>query len=155
MFMKSNKVTLSTLLMLLIAGSCSAPRELEYREFRNFTIQKIGFSTTAVKMDMIYFNPNNFGLQLKRTELDIFVNGVLLGHSSQDYQVTIPKKEQFIIPITMDVDMKNLIKNSLISLFNKNVTVKATGSIKVGKANVFMSFPVIYEGIQAVNFFDQ
>jgi LEA14-like dessication related protein len=153
--MKSNKVTLSTLLMLLIAGSCSAPRELEYREFRNFTIQKIGFSTTAVKMDMIYFNPNNFGLQLKRTELDIFVNGVLLGHSSQDYQVTIPKKEQFIIPITMDVDMKNLIKNSLISLFNKNVTVKATGSIKVGKANVFMSFPVIYEGIQAVNFFDQ
>jgi LEA14-like dessication related protein len=146
---------LSTLLMLLIAGSCSAPRELEYREFRNFTIQKIGFSTTAVKMDMIYFNPNNFGLQLKRTELDIFVNGVLLGHSSQDYQVTIPKKEQFIIPITMDVDMKNLIKNSLISLFNKNVTVKATGSIKVGKANVFMSFPVIYEGIQAVNFFDQ
>jgi LEA14-like dessication related protein len=153
--MKRNKVTLGIFLVLLIAGSCSAPKELEYREFRNFTVQKMGFSTTAVKMDMIYFNPNNFGLQLKRTELDIFVNGVLLGHSSQDYQVTIPKKEQFIIPITMDVDMKNLIKNSLISLFNKNVTVKATGSIKVGKANVFMSFPVIYEGIQAVNFFDQ
>ena len=141
--------------MLLVLASCSAPKELEYREFRNFTVQKIGFSTTAVKMDMIYFNPNNFGLQLKRTELDIFVNGVLLGHSSQDYQVTIPKKEQFIIPITMDVDMKNLIKNSLVSFFNKEVTVKATGSIKVGKANVFMSFPIMYEGIQAVNFFNQ
>jgi len=153
--MKRSLVIPPTLVMLLVLASCSAPKELEYREFRNFTVQKIGFSTTAVKMDMIYFNPNNFGLQLKRTELDIFVNGVLLGHSSQDYQVTIPKKEQFIIPITMDVDMKNLIKNSLVSFFNKEVTVKATGSIKVGKANVFMSFPVMYEGIQAVNFFNQ
>ena len=154
--MKRSVATLVICIILLaLITSCSAPKELEYREFRNFTVQKIGFSTTAVKMDMIYFNPNNFGLQLKRTELDIFVNGVLLGHSSQDYQVTIPKKEQFIIPITMDVDMKNLIKNSLISLFNKEVTVKATGSIKVGKANVFMSFPVMYEGIQAVNFFNQ
>jgi len=101
---------------------------------------------------MIYYNPNGFGLQLKRTELDIFVNGVLLGHSSQEYQITIPKKEQFIIPITMDIDMKNLIKNSLTTLFNKEVNVKVTGSIKIGKANVFVSFPVNYEGIHAVDF---
>lgn len=102
---------------------------------------------------MIYYNPNRFGLQLKKTELDVFVNDVLLGHTSQEYQITIPKKEQFIIPIVMDVDMKNLLKNSLTSLFNKEVRVRVTGSIKVGKANVFISFPVKYEGIQAVDFF--
>lgn len=103
---------------------------------------------------MIYYNPNGFGLQLKRTELDVFVNAVLLGHTTQEYQITIPKKEQFIIPITMEVDMKNLLKNSLTSVFNKEVNVKVTGSIKVGKANVFISFPVNYEGIQAVDFFN-
>ena len=103
---------------------------------------------------MIYYNPNNFGLQLKRTELDVFVNEILLGHTSQEYQITIPRKEQFIIPITMEIDMKNLLRNSLTSLFNKEVKVKVTGSIRVGKANVFMSFPVNYEGIQAVDFFD-
>jgi len=142
------------LVLTILLISCSAPKELEYREFRNFSVQKIGFSTSSVKMDMIYFNPNGFGLQLKRTELDVFVNGVLLGHTSQEYQITIPKKEQFIIPITMEIDMKNLIKNSLITLFNKEVNVKVTGSIKVGKANVFMSFPVNYEGVQAVDFFN-
>jgi len=140
------------LLLTILLVSCSAPKELEYRDFRNFSTQKIGFSTSSVKMDMIYYNPNGFGLELKRTELDIFVNGVLLGHSSQDYQITIPKKEQFIIPITMDIDMKNLIKNSLTTLFNKEVNVKVTGSIKIGKANVFVSFPVNYEGIHAVDF---
>ena len=151
--LKTQKTTLSFFLLLtLLLVSCSTPKELEYRDFRNFSIQKIGFSTSSAKMDMIYYNPNGFGLQLKRTELDIFVNGVLLGHSSQEYQITIPKKEQFIIPITMDIDMKNLIKNSLTTLFNKEVNVKVTGSIKVGKANVFVSFPVNYEGIHAVDF---
>ena len=140
------------LILTILLVSCSAPKELEYRDFRNFSTQKIGFSTSSVKMDMIYYNPNGFGLELKRTELDIFVNGVLLGHSSQDYQITIPKKEQFIIPITMDIDMKNLIKNSLTTLFNKEVNVKVTGSIKIGKANVFVSFPVNYEGVHAVDF---
>ena len=151
--LKSQKTTLPFFLLLtLLLVSCSTPKELEYRDFRNFSIQKIGFSTSSAKMDMIYYNPNGFGLQLKRTELDIFVNGVLLGHSSQEYQITIPKKEQFIIPITMDIDMKNLIKNSLTTLFNKEVNVKVTGSIKIGKANVFVSFPVNYEGIHAVDF---
>ncbi len=153
-----NKPSTSSLPFLLILTilliSCSAPKELEYREFRNFSVQKIGFSTSSVKMDMIYYNPNGFGLQLKRIELDVFVNGVLLGHTSQEYQITIPKKEQFIIPITIEVDMKNLLKNSLTTLFNKEVKVKVTGSIKVGKANVFISFPVNYEGVQAVDFFN-
>ena len=147
--------TLSIFLALIILlNSCSAPKELEYREFRNFSVQKIGFASSSIKMDMIYYNPNGFGLQLKRTELDVFVNAVLLGHTTQEYQITIPKKEQFIIPITMEVDMKNLLKNSLTSIFNKEVNVKVTGSIKVGKANVFISFPVNYEGIQAVDFFN-
>jgi LEA14-like dessication related protein len=144
----------SLLILTILLVSCSTPKELEYREFRNLSVQKVGFSTSSVKMDMIYYNPNGFGLQLKRTELDLFVNGVLLGHSSQEYQITIPKKDQFIIPITMEVDMKNLLRNSLTSLFKKEVTVKATGSIKVGKANVFMSIPVNYEGVQSLDFFD-
>jgi len=64
------------LILTILLLSCSAPKKLEYREFRNFSVQKIGFSTSSVKMDMIYYNPNGFGLQLKRTELDVFVNAL-------------------------------------------------------------------------------
>lgn len=138
-------------LLTLLLISCAAPKELEYRDFKNFTINKIGFASTTAKMDMIYYNPNGFGLQLKRTELDIYINGVFLGHSSQEYQVTIPKKEQFIIPVILDVDMKNLLKNSITAFFNKQVMVKVMGSVKVGKANVFMNIPVNYEGLQEMS----
>jgi LEA14-like dessication related protein len=130
--------------------SCSAPKALEYRDFQNFTISSLGFSASTVKMDLVYYNPNNFGLQLKQTDLDIYINNTFLGHTTQQYQVSIPRRDQFSIPIQIDVDMKNLLKNSILTFFNKQVLVKMTGIIKVGKANIFKSFPVNYEGTQQV-----
>jgi hypothetical protein len=149
--LKPTSLPYSIFLTLLLV-SCSSPKELEYRDFKNFSVSKLGFSSSKAHFDLIYFNPNNFGLQLKRTELDVYVNGVLLGHTSQEYQITIPRKLDFVIPIDMEVDMKNLLKNSLTALFNKEVLVKVVGSVKVGKANVYMSFPVNYESRQAVSF---
>lgn len=139
-------------ILTLLLSSCSTPKELEYRDFKNFTINKVGFASSTAKMDMIYYNPNNFQLQLKKTDLDIYINGVFLGHSTQEYQITIPKKDQFIIPVVLIVDMKNLLKNSLTALLNKQVMVKVTGSVRVGKANLFMNIPVNYEGMQEVDF---
>lgn len=141
-------ISASTLLI-----SCGPPKALEYRDFRNFTIEKFGFTNSTVKMDLVYFNPNNYGLQLKNTNLDIYINDVYLGHTSQEYQVTIPKKEEFSIPIQMAVDMRNLFKNSLNVMMKKEVMVKLTGSIKVGKANVFISFPVRYQEMETFTLF--
>ena len=133
--------------------SCAAPKELEYRDFKNFSIEKLGFSSSSVRMDLIYFNPNNFGLQLKRTDLDIFLDSNYLGRTAQEYAITIPRRAEFTIPIKMDVDMRNLLKNGFITLFSNEVKVKVTGNVKVGKANVFKSFPVNYEGVQRFTLF--
>jgi len=132
--------------LLLFFISCSTPKAIEYRDFSNFKIEKLGFQNSRVKMDLKYYNPNNFGLQLKQTEVSIFINGTYLGGATQDYQISIPKKANFTIPLAIDLDMKNLLKNSWNSLMNKEVTVKVTGKVKVGKANVFISYPVNYEG---------
>ncbi len=140
-------------LLSLLLFSCSTPKELEYRDFKNFSIGRAGFSSTAIKMDLIYFNPNNFGLQLNQTDLDIFINDNYLGHTMQQYQVNIPRKEEFSIPIAMEVDMKNLLKNGITTLFNNEVMVRISGKIKVGKANIFMNIPVNYEGRQSFSLF--
>ncbi len=128
--------------------SCREPKELEYRDFKNLTTEKLGFSTSTIKIDLIYYNPNNFGLELKRTDLDIFINGNYLGHTAQEYQIHIPKKGEFTLPLTVEVDMKNAYKNAFPALFGQEVLVKITGKVKLGKANVYKSFPVNYEGKQ-------
>lgn len=140
-------------IILIDLSSCRAPKDLVYRDFKNFQVGKLGFSTSTVKMDLVYYNPNNFGLQLNRTDLDVYINDTYLGHTVQDLQITIPRLGEFSLPISMDVDMKNIFKNAFTTLLNKEVMVKVTGQIKIGKANVFKSFPVNYEGKQAFSIF--
>lgn len=143
----------SCLFMLLLQLGCSTPKALEYREFKNLSIERLGFASSFVTMDIVYFNPNSYGLQLNRTDLDIYINDVLLGHTAQEYQITIPRQDTFAIPLKIEVDMRNLLKNGLNVLLKNEVMVKVTGTVKVGKANVFIGFPVRYESLQKFTVF--
>ena len=133
--------------------SCQAPKELVYRDFKNLKVEKLGFGASTLNLDLIYYNPNNFGLQLRNTDLDIFVDGNYLGHSSQDLQINIPRLAEFTLPLQIEVDMKNALKNALPTLLGKEVVVKVTGKVKLGKANVYKSFTVDYESIQRFSTF--
>ena len=144
---------LAFLIIVFLAPSCQAPKELVYRDFKNLKVEKVGFAATTLKVDLVYYNPNRFGLQLKYTDLDIYVDNSYLGHSAQDYQITIPRLAEFTMPLAIEVDMKNLLKNALPSLLGKEVLVKITGTVKLGKANVYKSFPVSYEGLQRFSAF--
>jgi hypothetical protein len=49
--------------------------------------------------------------------------------------------------------MKNLLKNAMPTLMGKEVMVKITGTVQLGKANVYKTFPVSYEGLQKFSVF--
>jgi len=139
--------------VLIFFNSCTSIKELEFKEYKNFRFEKAGFNKSVVSVDLVYYNPNSFGLELKNTDLDIFLNDNLLGHSFQESQVQIPKKQQFTLPLTIEVDMKHLLKNSMTAMFNKEVTIKATGKIKVGKANIYKTMPFEYVTKQQISLF--
>lgn len=134
--------------------SCSSPKALEYQTFHNLKIQKLGFDKSTISMDLLYYNPNSYGLQLRNSDLDIFIDGSLLGHSSSDLLIRIPRKDTFSLPIKFDVDMQNAFKNAWNTLMGKEVTVKLTGKVKVGKGNVFINFPVNYESKQTFSLYN-
>ena len=133
--------------------SCRAPKDLEFREFKNLKVNNLGFSNANLSLDLVYYNPNNFGLDLSRTDLDIFVDSTLLGHSTQNVQIPIPRRDVFTVPLKVDLDMKNLLKNSMTAFFNKEVNVKVLGKVRVGKAGVYKTFDVDYTTKQNFSFF--
>lgn len=151
--MKSFKPFPTLLLFTFLMTACRAPQDLEFREFNNLSLDKLGFTASALKVDLVYYNPNNYGMELKRTELDIYVDSIFLGHSSQDLQVSIPRRDVFTIPLKVDLDMKNLFKNGLMTLINKQVQVRAVGNVKVGKAGVYKNFKVDYTTTQQFSLF--
>src|SRR5258705_4064743 len=101
--------------------SCSSPKALVYNDYKNFRIENLGFSNTLVKLDLEYVNPNNFGLQLKNSDLDIFINNNFLGHSSSDTLINIPRRDTFLLPINFAVDMQNIFKNTFSTLYGNEV----------------------------------
>lgn len=133
--------------ILALLASCT-PKPLVYKNFHNFSIQKLGFDKSAIKMELEYYNPNGFGLQLKQSDLDIYINGNLLGHSVTDTLVNIPRQSTFFLPVKFDVEMKNVLKNAANTLFGKEILIRLSGTVKAGKGNVFMSIPVEYETTQ-------
>lgn len=146
------RIIFNIVFVLTIAG-CSSPKELEYQDYKNFHLDNLGYNASRVTLDLQYYNPNNFGLQLRRTELDIYINNNFLGHSASDTLINIPRRDTFLLPIKFDMDMKNALKNAWNTMTGNEVTVKVTGRIKLGKANVFMSMPVNYEGKHKFSFF--
>ena len=153
--MKNTSIQFLAIFITLVVfqTSCHEPKSLEFREFKNLTVDKLSFAGAALKVDLVYYNPNNFGLQLNRTDLDVYVDSTFLGHSSQDIQVNISKRDVFTIPLKLDLDVKNLLKNGITSMLNKSVSVRVLGSVKVGKAGIYKSFPVDYTSIQNFSIF--
>lgn len=142
-----------TFTSVLLLTSCQSPKDLEFREFNNLALDKIGFSASALKVNLVYYNPNNFGMELNRTELDIYVDSTFLGHSSQLLQVPIPSRDIFTIPLRIDLDMKNLFKNGLVTMMKKEVLVRAVGNVKVGKAGIYKNIKVDYSTRQQFSLF--
>ncbi|MEP7232371.1 MAG: LEA type 2 family protein [Ginsengibacter sp.] len=137
----------------LVMFSCASPKALEYKTYHNFSVRSLGFNSSTIALDLEYYNPNNFGLQLRNSDLDIFIDGNRFGHSTSDTLIKIPRRSTFILPIKFDVDMQNLFKNAMSTLLGKEVTVKLTGKLKVGKGNVFLSFPLNYESKETFSLF--
>lgn len=136
----------SPILLLVFLISCSKPQGFDYRSLQNFKVEKFGFDKTKISMDLTYYNPNNFGVNLKQVDCEIYVNENYLGKYLLDTTMHIQKKSEFSLHSKIDVDMKNVFKNAFSALFSNEVTVRAKGRTRVGKAGIFVNVPFNYEG---------
>jgi hypothetical protein len=143
------------LFLLIVAfGSCKKPESFEYRDLRNFKVDSLGFENSTISMDLVYFNPNNYGVDLKNIDCDVYVEHNYLGKYVLDTTMHIAKKSEFVVPSKMRVDMKNLFKNTLMSLFSKELLLEVKGTTRVGKAGIYITVPFSYSGRHEFSMFN-
>jgi LEA14-like dessication related protein len=146
-----------TLLLFLVIGllyaSCRSPKSPEFISYDGLKIEKAGFKSSTIKANLHFHNPNNWGLLLEKTDLDVYINETFLGHSSQNLGLKIPKKGPFTLPLAVEIDMKNLLKNTVSSLLNKRVTIRVKGKITAGKGKISFTFPVDFTTEQELSLF--
>lgn len=124
-------------------------KDPEFVEARAFQIHSLGLQSSTVSFDLVYYNPNNFGLQLKNADVDVFVDDRLMGHSLIDTLINIAARDSFALPVKMDVEMKNLFPNALAMLTKSEVELAVKGKARIGKNGFFVPVPIRYKGMQS------
>ena len=132
----------------MVIFGCSKPKDLQYIDFENFQVQELGLGESVISADLKYYNPNNFRMKLKDGDLDVSLNNTYLGNSKLDTLLEIPKKDTFLIPLKMKVDMRTFLSKALNVLLTNEVDVKLDGNAKLGKAGIYFNVPIHYQGKQ-------
>ncbi len=136
---------LLSLLIIIFLSSCQQPQAFDYRSVKNVKLEKLGFERSTLNMDLVYYNPNNFGVDLRKVDCDIYIDNHYLGKYKLDTLMHIQRKAEFILPSRIQVDMQGIFKNVLTVLFNKEVLVNVKGTTRVGKAGFFKTISFNYE----------
>lgn len=137
----------------LILFSCSKPKEFQYRDIKNIKINSFGFNQSTLTLDLVYYNPNNFGLDLRKVNSDLYIDDLYFGKFQLDTLMHIKKTTEFTLPLSIKIDMKHLIKNSAKLMFNQEVNIRAKGIAKVGKSGLFTEVPFNYTTKKSLNLF--
>ncbi len=120
---------------------------------KDFKVDSLGFEKSTISMNLTYFNPNNFGVNLKHVDCDVYVNNTYLGRYVLDTLMHINRKAAFELPSTMQVDMREIFKNSISALLSQELLIELKGNTRLGKAGIYITVPFNYSGRQKISFF--
>ena len=144
------------LIMFFLASgvACKKPQALRYIDFQHFRVSEITKGKSDLSADLVFFNPNPYKLRLKYAEMNFYVNDQYFGRSLLDTLMIIPKADTFSVPVEIkEVDLKKVMLNGLGALITNEYRVKLDGQARIGKAGVYFTFPLHYEGKQRLDLF--
>jgi len=139
-------IRLLPFLALLLITGCTKIKEPQFRSVGNFHLKNFGLQQAVIAFNVTYFNPNGFGVTVKEAGADVYLDSVYLGKFQQDSTVGVTKNAEFSIPLSGAVSLQTVLGLDFRDLSRRQVLVKANGSVKVGKAGIFITEPFNYQG---------
>lgn len=149
--MKSILSILTICLIVLSSCGTNNVKEPEYRDIRNIRLINLGPLQSTAGVDLIYYNPNKFGVQLETARGDIYLDSSYFGKFELDEKVQVRKRSEFILPATVKVDMISAIKNQKELLKKKEALVTVKGTAMVKKAGFLKEIPISYQHLESID----
>jgi hypothetical protein len=138
-------------IILFCTVSCSKPEAPEYRGFRDFSIQNLSLDSALLHAELAFYNPNPFNMELKRGDVNVYLDDRLANHYVLDSTINIPKKDSFFVPLNLKVSPKLLLGSALKMLMNDaQIKVRLEGSVRVRRSGVGFTVPINYEVMQSL-----
>jgi LEA14-like dessication related protein len=139
----------------IIFSSCTGKnvKEPEYRDIRNIRLINLGPLQSTAGVDLVYYNPNGFGVQVETATGDIYVDSSFFGRFELSDKVQVKKKSEFTLPALVKIDMISAIKNERDIFKKKEALVRIEGMATVKKAGFSRDVPIKLEQMQDIEKF--
>lgn len=121
-------------------------KDPEYRRLEHFSVKNIDFQKAVIGFSITYYNPNSFGVSVKEAAADVYIDSLYLGNFKQENLVEVAANSEFSIPISGGVPLLTFAKLNYQDLGTRTISIKVNGTIKIGKAGIFISRPFDYSG---------
>ncbi|MGK2861098.1 MAG: LEA type 2 family protein [Chitinophagaceae bacterium] len=150
------KTLISTFFIgLIFLTSCgtSNVKEPEYRDIREVRMIELGVLQSTAGIYLIYYNPNNFGVQLSDLRGDVYVDNVFFGRLGLNERVNVKKRSEFIVPAIIKLDMIGAVKNQRDLFKKKEALVRIDGMARVSKSGLSRDLPIRFERMENIERF--
>lgn len=141
---------LTGVFVVAILASCAKPKDLEFIDIQNVKMLKWGLSESEIGVDVRFYNPNKRQIKLKDAIAKVYVNSAFLGDTNMDTTILVPRRDTFSVPLVMKVQTATALAKLMETARDSAVTVSVDGTVKMGKAGVFLTYPIKYEKMQSL-----
>lgn len=144
--MKSNiNIAILFLILPFILCSSTCNKKVltpEYKGIKNVKLRTLNMSNAAVQFDLEYFNPNNFVIDIKETQLNVYINDQFVALAEQPTITQIPKSNVFLFPVIAHFDPIKVLGLAFKNIFSKSIKLTLQGNARLGRGGVYMKVPI-------------
>jgi len=142
------KIGLITLFSTFFFTSCFDYEDVEFKGVQNFGIEDRSAGNITVRIELKVNNPNNYNIKIKKSSLDVFVNGAEVGKTKMKNNIVLKKNHQDVYPLYLTLSEKELKRSALSSIgsfLKGSMKVRIKGDIKAKVYGVGKKFPIDIE----------
>ena len=146
------RIGIITLFSIVFLTSCFDYEDVEFKGVQNIGLEDRSGGNITVRIDMKVNNPNNYNIKIKKSSLDVFVNGSKIGKTKIKNNIVLKKNHQEVYPLFLTLSEKELkgsALSSIGSLLRGSMKVRIKGNIKAKVYGFGKKFPIDVE--QPVN----
>ena len=142
------KIGLITLFSIVFLTSCFDYEDVEFKGVQNIDLEGRAGGNITVRIDMKVNNPNNYNIKIKKSSLDVFINGSKVGKTKIKNDIVLKKNRQDVYSMYLTLgekELKGSALSSIGSLLTGSMKVRIKGDIKAKVYGVGKKFPIDVE----------
>ncbi|MDX1652154.1 MAG: LEA type 2 family protein [Brumimicrobium sp.] len=124
------------LILVVIISSLTGCIEIpEFKGISNFKIEKLTQEKVSFNLDVTVFNPNGFGIKIKRSAFDLYVDEEYIGKAHLTKAFKMKRKKTTVDNVPIEIELEKGAMFKLARYITKSsVNVRLKGKLK---ASVF------------------